>query len=584
MLKTMLNAELDTALRRCLDPRLVSVADGEHDNCRHLDALALHARAGSMSESVSVRMGRTTPSTATGWGGLLAMACLLAHAHATFAQIQHYLPLVMSASNKSQQGFVRVINRSSRAGTVRIHAIDDTGQRFGPVSLSLDSKETAHFSSHDLERGNASKGLFGGVGDGSGSWRLELDTNLNIEPLAYTRNADGYLTGMHDAAATEDVAATVAATEPATERILMRYRVPFFNPGSNYGQRSWLRLVNLSDRAAEVVIDGLDDRGDSPPDGDVRLTLPPGGARMVSAQELEQGGDDISGSFGDGTGKWQLSVSASTPIQVMSLLQSRMANLTSLPGSSSASVRERSSVPAPISENSIVSNDWDFIRSEDLGAFACIRYDGVSRAEMPDRRGGELFVDGVFVFSAEYTDGTSVGIWVHPDVGSRSNARELALQVAEPVGELPTIMRSRLDHVVVHRGNETAFAEDKGRFFVLYSTNMATRIRNHDLEETVFHESVHATLDQPWKESARWNNAQRADGGFITRYAERRPQGEDLAESSLFAWSLLIHPGRLPERVERMVWQIMPNRVLFFEELFVESGPVFQSVGPAGSC
>ena len=523
-------------------------------------------------------MRRTTLSMATVCGGLLAMMFLLAYGQATFAQIQHDIPLVMSASNMSQQGFVRIINHSNRAGTVRVHAIDDAGRRFGPVSLLLDSKETAHFTSQDLERGNASK-LSGGVGDGSGNWRLELDTNLNIEPLAYIRTTDGFLTSMHDVAAREDVAATVAATEET----LMRYRVPFFNPGSNYSQRSWLRLINLSDRAAEIVVDGLDDRGDSPPDGDVRLTLPPGGARMVSAQQLEQGGDGISGSFGDGEGKWQLSVSASTPIQVVSLLQSRTGNLTNLSGSSVASVRERSSVPLPIYENSVVSNDLEFIRSGDLGAFACIRYDGEFRVEMPDKRGGELFADGVFVFTAEYMDGTSVGIWVHPDVGSESNARELALQAAEPVGELPTIMRLRLDHVVIHMGNETAFAEHLGRFFVLYSMNMATRIRNHDLEETVFHESAHATLDHPWRESTRWRNAQRADGGFITRYAESR-QSEDLAESALFAWTLLIHPGRLPEWVEQMVWLIMPNRVLFFEEIFVESGPVFQPIGPAGSC
>ena len=239
---------------------------------------------------------------------------------------------------------------------------------------------------------------------------------------------------------------------------------------------------------------------------------------------------------------------------------------------------------APIYENSVVSNDLDFIRHEDPGVFACIRYDGEVRAEMPDKRRDELFADGVFVYSAEYTDGTSVGIWVHPDAGSKRDARKLALQVAEPVGKLPTIMRSLLDHAVIHKGNETAFSEHLGRFFVLYSGNMAIRIRNHDLEETIFHESAHATLDHPWAKSTRWINAQRADGAFITRYAKRKPHSEDLAESALFAWTLLIHPGRLPEWVERKVRSTMPNRLDFFKEIFVESGPIFQHVGPAGSC
>ena len=122
---------------------------------------------------------------------------------------------------------------------------------------------------------------------------------------------------------------------------------------------------------------------------------------------------------------------------------------------------------APIFENSVVSNDLDFIRSDDPGTFACLRYDGRSRAEMPHKRRDELFANDVFTFAALFDDGTSVGIWVHPDVGPQDAARRLALQAAEPVGKLPTIMRSRLDHVVIHKGHETANAEDRGRFFVL---------------------------------------------------------------------------------------------------------------------
>ena len=49
------------------------------------------------------------------------------------------IPLVMAASDRGRQGFVRIINHSDRAGTVDIHAIDDTGRRLGPVSLSLEA-------------------------------------------------------------------------------------------------------------------------------------------------------------------------------------------------------------------------------------------------------------------------------------------------------------------------------------------------------------------------------------------------------------------------------------------------------------
>ena len=150
------------------------------------------------------------------------------------------------------QGFVRIINRSEQAGTVTIHAIDDTGRRSEPISLSLESMQTKHLSSSDLEQGNASTGLSGGVGDGTGYWRLELSSELSIEPVAYVRSTDGFLADVHEVAVEETQGS-------------MRYRVPFFNPASNGIAQSRLRLINPGERSATIVISGLDDLGERPP-------------------------------------------------------------------------------------------------------------------------------------------------------------------------------------------------------------------------------------------------------------------------------------------------------------------------------
>ena len=224
----------------------------------------------------------------------------------------------MSASNPTQQGFVRIINRSAESGTVRIHAVDDSGRRAGPVTLSMSAKATTHFNSGDLENGNRDKGLSGRTGGSAGDWRLQLETDLDIEALAYIRTTDGFLTSMHDS----------VPGERSESGFL--YLVPIFNPGSNNNQRSSLRLVNPGGEDAQVVIAGLDDRGRPPPNGDVRLTLPASEARTIRAQEMEEGGAGFNGRFGDGGGKWQLTVSADRPIQVMSLLQSPTGNLTNL--------------------------------------------------------------------------------------------------------------------------------------------------------------------------------------------------------------------------------------------------------------
>ena len=227
------------------------------------------------------------------------------------------LPLVLPDTGTAPSGLVRILNRSDQAGTVRILAFDDSGQRFGPVTLSMDANETVNFRSNHLEQGNESKGLSGGIGDGQGNWRLELESTLDIEPLAYVHSADGSLAAVHDVVSNRS----------------MRHHVLTFNPGSNLTKRSLLRLVNTSGIDTEVVITGLDDAGAAPPGGEVRLTLPADEARTLSAQDLEEGGDGFEGSFGDGAGKWQVFVSAGRPIQVMSLLSSpgNLANLSAGP-------------------------------------------------------------------------------------------------------------------------------------------------------------------------------------------------------------------------------------------------------------
>ncbi|MCJ8322437.1 MAG: hypothetical protein HRU29_11095 [Rhizobiales bacterium] len=238
---------------------------------------------------------------------------------------------------------------------------------------------------------------------------------------------------------------------------------------------------------------------------------------------------------------------------------------------------------APLFPNSIVSNNLEFITTKDESSFSCITYTGVIRAEMPDKRKDELFANGVFSYISKFNDGTTVILWVHPDVGTKGAAEPYVNQVAQAIGKLPTIMRRGLDYVVILVGDEGAYAEDEGHFFVLYTDNINTRIKGHDLEETVFHESVHATLDYKYAKSQSWIKAQKADHNFITKYAAQKPQKEDMAESALFAWTILIHPKRLPDKVEKRAIEIMPNRIKFFEKIF-KSQPIFFSIGKASSC
>ena len=229
---------------------------------------------------------------------------------------EHSIPFFPSASGAfGRQGFARIVNLSASAGTVSITAFDDAGRSHGPIALTLDARQTVHFNSNDLEDGNAGKGLVDGTGRPSqGDWRLELTSDLDIKALSYIRTSDGFVTSMHDVA-------------PANSNV---HHIAILNPGSNWAQRSLLRLVNLSNEGADVTIRGVDDRGAAAPGGSVRLWIPPQAARTLAASELEDGGTGLEGSLGDGAGKWRLEVETDRPIMAISMLATPTGHLTNL--------------------------------------------------------------------------------------------------------------------------------------------------------------------------------------------------------------------------------------------------------------
>ena len=230
----------------------------------------------------------------------------------------HPAPLFPAASDAlGRQGFVRLISRSPFAGTVTVRAHDRSDTDYPPLTVALGAAASAHFNSDDLELGNESKGLTGSTGSGNGDWRLELTSALDIDVLSYIRTRGGFLTSMHNLV-------------PSVQGV---YDVATFNPASNRKQVSRLLMINPENRDASVTIEGMDDTG-AAPGGTVALTLTAGSVRALDASQLESGREGLSGSLGDGTGKWRLTVAADQPILVVNLLSSptgHVSNLSTMP-------------------------------------------------------------------------------------------------------------------------------------------------------------------------------------------------------------------------------------------------------------
>lgn len=220
-------------------------------------------------------------------------------------------------------------------------------------------------------------------------------------------------------------------------------------------------------------------------------------------------------------------------------------------------------IAEPLYPNSVASNDLDFILPDDPGACWSIAASGRGRTEMYDPRRDALFTEGAFHFDVTFPD-QRIRINVHPGVG---NPQQRAREAAASVSRLPTQMRNALKHVNILDGDGAAWEESLGGFFTLYDELMTRRLAEHDLDETVFHESAHVALDPMFSGDRDWRSSQAKDRDFITQYAADKPNKEDIAESALFVWTMLHHPGRLPADVEAAVRDTIPNRLEYLSNM-----------------
>ena len=307
----------------------VTVTPAASDSGATVTVNGVEVPSGEASAAIALAVGETViPIVVTAQNGTTTRTytVTVTRGHAELA--------LLPAASGALHGFVRVVNASDEAGTVRIRAFDDAGTEYAPVTLAIGAGEARHFNATDLESGNPDKGLTGATGapEAGRWWRLVFESELGVRVMGYVRT--GPLGAMHD-----------EVTETQSQDGY-RYEVVFFNPASNAAQASVLRVVNRSQTEAAVTITGTDDAGEAG-DEAVTLTLPAGAARMLGAPALESGGEEFEGALGDGTGKWRLVVDSDRPLGVMSLNRSPDGHLTNLSTAPPASRTKRKQAGNP---------------------------------------------------------------------------------------------------------------------------------------------------------------------------------------------------------------------------------------------
>ncbi|MDZ4349868.1 MAG: hypothetical protein U1A22_10080, partial [Xanthomonadaceae bacterium] len=236
------------------------------------------------------------------------------------------LQVIVNPIGEGPASTVRIVSLAEAGDILLVSGIDDAGTRAPGQVLELDGRGTIMLSAADLEQGSGDPrlipGFAGPFGDGAGRWQV-------------TVSASGYLSSSHIEAQSlvttpDGSLANLSAVAPQRSRF--EAEVWTFNPASNEGQRSVLRVVNREDRDGTVLIAGFDDAGDPAPAGGALLALPANAAVELSAADLEQGNaaKGLLGRLGDGTGKWRLSLSADVAILAQSLIESQQGGLTNI--------------------------------------------------------------------------------------------------------------------------------------------------------------------------------------------------------------------------------------------------------------
>ena len=227
----------------------------------------------------------------------------------------HQVAIFNPGSNRNQVSRLRLINPTDATAEVTIRGTDDKGMPgSGEVSLSLDAGTARELTAEQLESGGT--GLAGMLGDGSGKWRLQVESEQAVVAMSLLESPTDHLTNL-----------STVPVEPEDGI----HAVPLFpKAGDESGRQGFVRAINRSDTAGEIHIKAYDET-----ERDYEaVTLTIGGNEVVhfNSDDLEQGSSSkgLSGGVGAGEGDWRIELTSDFDIEVLSYIRTGDGFLTSM--------------------------------------------------------------------------------------------------------------------------------------------------------------------------------------------------------------------------------------------------------------
>ena len=235
---------------------------------------------------------------------------------------------------------------------------------------------------------------------------------------------------------------------------------------------------------------------------------------------------------------------------------------TDYPPHSRVSAKASSESEPPFSGTVFI--DPDIITPSDPTSLIDVTYAGRGDRRMFDRRPGDWVMFNAYLFDARFDDGLSAEIQVNPEFESVAAAMEQANKYARMIGQLPTVLRTEVETVWIHKGDNSFGGGNNNILIHIERYSDDSRYADY-VEEALIHEGGHTSLDPKHEEAPGWLAAQMADGGFISTYARDRPTREDVAESVLPWLAVQYRSDRISGADEQKILNAIPNRLAYFD-------------------
>ncbi len=214
--------------------------------------------------------------------------------------------------------------------------------------------------------------------------------------------------------------------------------------------------------------------------------------------------------------------------------------------------------------------------SSDPTTLGSITYAGRGQRPVYDRRPDRGTTIDAYLFDVRYAEHV-VEFRVNPEFGSPETAQAEVETYAPALGQMPAVLLSGITYVSINAGNLPwgGCGPIHGCGGILIHTERGTEkyMLYGWMEEVMFHETAHSSLDIAHRRSPGWLAAQAADGVSISEYARDHPNREDIAESFLSYFAVRYRPERLTDAERAVILTTIPNRLIYFDEQGFDMSP-----------